>query len=69
MASHRRGDGRPRPAPETARLPALLPQCGGDREQPAAVDRALCGLDAMAVFSLMGGLQFATAAATYCMPS
>jgi hypothetical protein len=37
---------------ELSGIPSLLPQGCGDREQPAAADRTLAGLDAMADLAL-----------------
>jgi hypothetical protein len=44
--------GNPGLLQELQAVQALLPQGGGDCEQASAADRALCGLDAMADFSL-----------------
>jgi hypothetical protein len=41
-------------------ITALLPEAGGDGEQPAAADRTLAGLDAMTDFALNYGLAQST---------
>ena len=44
--------GNPGPLHELPDIAALLPQGGGDREQPAAADGTLVGLDTVADLAL-----------------